>query len=120
MDYKTTSVCASPVSNKTRHLRNNHTTRSLERVTIMSVSKQHWLLQRVRSLPARAIIPAAAGCIVLFGSFLPWLVDPLAGSFSAWKLPADIGWQFLINIFSYGFLFLCFAGLGRFTAFVHR
>lgn len=85
----------------------------------MSVPKQHWLLQRVRSLPARSIIPAAAGCIMLFGSFLPWLVDPLAGSFSAWKLPVDIGWQFRVNIFSYGLLCLCCAALALFTAFVN-
>src|SRR5260370_1838449 len=102
MDYKTTSVCASPVSNKTRHLRNNHTTRSLERVTIMSVSKQHWLLQRVRSLPVRSIIPAAAGFIVLFGSFLPWLVHPLAGSFFAWKLPCALVWLFRVHIIFFG------------------
>jgi tetratricopeptide (TPR) repeat protein len=85
----------------------------------MSMSKQHQLLQRVRSLPARSVIPAAAGCIMLFGSFLPWLVDPLAGSYSAWKLPVDIGWQFRANIFSYGLLCLCCAALALFTAYVN-
>lgn len=85
----------------------------------MSVSKQYQLLQKGRSLPARALIPAAAGCIVLFGSFLPWIVDPLEGSFSAWKLPVDIGWQFRVNVFSYGFLCLCCAALANFTAFIN-
>ena len=85
----------------------------------MSVSKQHQHLQRVRSLPARSIISAAAGCITLFGSFLPWLQDPLAGSYSAWKLPVDIGWQFRATIFSYGLLCLCCAALAFFTAYVN-
>jgi hypothetical protein len=86
----------------------------------MFASKAHQLLQRVRSLSALSIIPAAAGCIMLFASVLPWLNDPLAGLYSAWKLPVDIGWQFHAGIFSYGLLCLCCAAFAFFTAYVNR
>jgi hypothetical protein len=74
------------------------------------------LFQKVRSLPLQVIIPAAVGCSMLCASALPWLNDPLQGFYSAWKLPVDIGWQFHINILSYGLLCTCCAILAFLTA----
>ncbi len=82
-------------------------------------SKQHTFFQKVRSLPLQVIIPAAVGCSMLCASVLPWLNDPLQGFYSAWKLPVDIGWQFHINILSYGLLCTCCAILAFLTAYVH-
>lgn len=90
-----------------------------ERVTIMSAPKlQQHLYVRLR--PMQSIIPAIAGCIMLFSSVLPWLNDPLEGLYSAWKLPVDIGWQFRTGIFSYGLLCACCAALAFFTSNVRR
>ncbi|HVB74628.1 MAG TPA: hypothetical protein VNE38_13820 [Ktedonobacteraceae bacterium] len=56
------------------------------------------------------LAPALAGCIMLIASLSPWLIDPLTGNLSAWRLPINIGWQFpaaLNAVFNYGLLCLC-------------
>jgi tetratricopeptide (TPR) repeat protein len=50
-----------------------------------------------------------AGSIMLCASILPWLHDPLGSTYTAWQLPIDIGWQFRISLFTYGFLCCCCA-----------
>ena len=66
--------------------------------------QQFWFLQRKISL--QSIIPALSGCAILCASGLTWLRDPLGESYSAWKLPVDIGWQFHSGYFNYGLLCL--------------
>jgi tetratricopeptide (TPR) repeat protein len=93
----------------------------------VSVAEQHTTLQKIRLqpvqkirlLPVQAIIPGAAGCVMLGASVLPWLNDPLQGFYSAWKLPIEIGWQFHTSILSYGLLCLCCALLNFFSAYAH-
>lgn len=75
----------------------------------MFASRQLAFDQRTILPPLSSIIPAAAGCIMLYASVLPWLSDPLGKVYSAWQLPIDIGWQFHIAPFSYGLLCLCCA-----------
>ena len=82
-------------------------------------SKRLTFSQKGRSLPLQAIIAAAAGCSMLCASVLPWLNDPLQGFYSAWKLPVDIGWQFHINILSYGLLCTCCAIVAFLAAYAH-
>ncbi len=72
------------------------------------VTKQLWFLKRNAQL-AKITLPLVAGSIMLCASMLPWLHDPLGLTYSAWQLPVDIGWQFHISIFNYGFLCCCCA-----------
>jgi tetratricopeptide (TPR) repeat protein len=65
------------------------------------------------------IIPGVAGCIMVCASVLPWLNDPLGEAYTAWELPIDIGWQFRIDIFSYGLLCLCCAGYAFLVAYAN-
>lgn len=58
--------------------------------------------------PLQGIIPAVTGSIVLIASVLPWLLNPLGGTVSAWGVPFNIGWPLpLPQVFSYGLLCLC-------------
>ncbi|MBV9229108.1 MAG: hypothetical protein JOZ18_07325, partial [Chloroflexi bacterium] len=50
---------------------------------------------------------------------LPWLDDPLQGTYSGWKLPVDIGWQFHTPWINYGLLCTLCALLAFLTAGVH-
>ncbi len=66
----------------------------------------------------RAIMPAAAGSIMLIASFLPWLTDPTGNFFCAWQLPVDVGWQLRSGIFNYGLLCLACACSTFFIAYL--
>lgn len=56
----------------------------------------------------RVIVPALIGIVILVASFLPWVVEPLQSSVSAWQIPVDIGWQIRFGVINYGlFCLLC-------------
>jgi hypothetical protein len=53
---------------------------------------------------AQSVSPALASCSLLIASFLPWLSDPLGGTYSAWQLPLFPGRS--VASMSYGWLCL--------------
>jgi tetratricopeptide (TPR) repeat protein len=84
------------------------TARLKARITTVSSSHKRAWTEGVPARPAREyVLPAAAGCVMLAASVLPWLTDPLDGGFSAWRLSVDIGWQLHSSIISYGLLCAC-------------
>src|SRR5690348_13439369 len=71
----------------------------------MGATRQLWFLQRTQPIkPTQSIAPALAGVVMLVASMLPWLIDPLGTSYSAWAIAIDVGWQFHTAIISYGLL----------------
>src|SRR5581483_7437617 len=75
-------------------------------------SRQAWFFQQGWT-PLQSIIPALAGSIMLLTGVLPWVIEPLGGSYSAWDLPFNIGWPFLPTaLFNYGLFCL---GYGIYT-----
>ncbi len=71
-------------------------------------------------LRSRALVPVAAGSLMLCASLLPWLNDPLNNAKLAWNVPIDIGWQYSIGIFNYGLLCLLGAACSFAVAFINR
>jgi hypothetical protein len=56
----------------------------------------------------RVIVPVLAGVVILVAGFLPWLVEPLQSSVTAWQIPVDVGWQIRFSAINYGlFCLLC-------------
>lgn len=56
----------------------------------------------------RVIVPALAGVVILVAGFLPWMVEPLQNSVTAWQIPVDVGWQIRSGVINYGlFCLLC-------------
>lgn len=78
---------------------------------IATQQRQLWFVQRTQTQvkPVQSITPVLAGALMLVAGGLPWLVDPLGTSYSAWALAIDIGWQFHTTILSYGLLCTCIA-----------
>lgn len=71
----------------------------------MSMDFTRYAGEKSRLLPAYRIgIPLLAGGIMLLASFLPWLLDPLRPSLSAWQLSLDFGWQVRLAALNYGLL----------------
>ncbi|HLZ56611.1 MAG TPA: hypothetical protein VKR06_06660 [Ktedonosporobacter sp.] len=70
-------------------------------------------------LPRQAIVPLAAGCLMLAASLLPWMKEPLLGNASPWAIPIDIGWQFHVQWFNYGLLCVFCAVVAFYTAVIH-
>ena len=56
---------------------------------------------------------------MLLASVLPWLNEPLEGTYSAWQLPVDIGWQFHTYFITYGLLCLLCAAFAFFVAYAN-
>ena len=75
----------------------------------MIATQQLWFLQQAQVKPVQSIAPALAGVLMLLASVLPWLVDPLGTTYSAWAIAIDVGWQFHTAILSYGLLCSCIA-----------
>lgn len=75
----------------------------------MRATQQLWFLQRTSAPSVQSLAPVLAGVLMLVASVLPWLVDPLGTSYSAWAIPIDVGWQFHTTILSYGLLCTCIA-----------
>jgi hypothetical protein len=56
----------------------------------------------------RVIVPALAGVVLVMAGFLPWLMEPLQSSITAWQIPVDVGWQLRSAVINYGlFCLLC-------------
>lgn len=72
----------------------------------MAIARQFWFLNSGMNSRLKIILPAVSICLMLVSSISPWLVDPLLGSSSAWKIAVDIGWQVRTSFFSYGLLCL--------------
>jgi hypothetical protein len=64
-------------------------------------------------------LPAAAGCIMIIASLLPWLRSPFGDSYSAWKLTIDPGWHIPTGVFNYGILCLYCACYCLFLAYAN-
>ena len=75
----------------------------------MALARQFWFINSGANSHLKTIIPIVSGCIMLVSSVLPWIIDPLLGNVSAWKLAVDIGWQVRTGVFSYGLLCFLFA-----------
>ncbi len=76
---------------------------------IATQQRQLWFVQRTQVKPAQSLTPVLAGVLMLVAGGLPWLVDPLGTSYSAWAIAIDVGWQFHTTILSYGLLCTCIA-----------
>src|SRR5579859_5531413 len=76
---------------------------------IATQQRQLWFVQQTQVKPMQSITPVLAGVLMLVAGGLPWLVDPLGTSYSAWALAIDVGWQFHTTILSYGLLCTCIA-----------
>lgn len=72
----------------------------------MAIARQFWFLNRGVGSRPKILFPVMGVCLMLVSSFSPWLVDPLFGSSSAWRLAVDIGWQVRTPFISYGVLCL--------------
>jgi tetratricopeptide (TPR) repeat protein len=73
------------------------------------IAAQYSRLFRDKMPPARALVPALAGGLMLVASLLPWLRNSLEGYSNAWGVPVDLGWNLHIAVINYGMLCLCAA-----------
>ena len=84
---------------------------------IATQQRQLWFVQRTQVKPAQSLTPVLAGVLMLVAGGLPWLVDPLGTSYSAWAIAIDVGWQFHTTILSYGLLCTCIAAYAFLVAY---
>jgi len=78
---------------------------------------EQYLQQIVPRQLVYALIPAMMGVLMLGASFLPWLKDPLAETYTAWNVPLDMSWQFRNGLCNYGLLCVVCAALAFFVAY---
>lgn len=78
------------------------------------ITETRWttVLLRVvrRDIPWDAVTLLIASLVMLLGSVLKWLDEPLIHVYRGWSLPIDIGWGAHIPVFNYGLLCMLAGG----------